>query len=129
MGMRTGLETRRMALDKDELIDRIRSAYDIEPDYPWLPDEDYAVFRHPGNRKWFALFMELPARRLGIRSEKSVSVVNVKCDPIDVRALHELDGIYHAYHMNKTHWISICLEEAPEALVCDLIEASFRLTA
>ena len=43
-------------------------------------------------------------------------------------ALHEVDGIYPAYHMNKTHWVSICLEEAPEGIVCDLIEASFRLT-
>ena len=70
-----------MALDKDELLDRIRSTYDVEPDYPWLPDEDYAVFRHPENRKWFALLMGLPARRLGIKGEKNVSVVNVKMRP------------------------------------------------
>ena len=37
--------------------------------------------RHPANRKWFALAMNIPARRLGLPSNARMDIVNLKCDP------------------------------------------------
>ena len=41
-----------------------------------------------------------------------------------------MEGIYPAYHMNKTHWISIALDDrVPRVLVQDLLDQSYASTA
>ena len=52
-------------MDRKELEGYILDTYGIEPDYPWKDQPDYAVFRHPANRKWFALIMRIPVDRIG----------------------------------------------------------------
>ena len=57
----------------------------------------------------------------------------------DYRAVEELtreafgsfgaaDGVYPAYHMNKLHWISVLLPDAPNDVVQFLLNASFEAT-
>ena len=42
----------------------------------------------------------------------------------------EVEGIYPAYHMNKTHWISIAMDDrVPRVLVQDLLDQSYASTA
>ena len=38
------------------------------------------------------------------------------------------DGVYPAYHMNKLHWISVLLSDAPDEVVEFLVNASFEAT-
>jgi predicted DNA-binding protein (MmcQ/YjbR family) len=38
------------------------------------------------------------------------------------------DGVYPAYHMNKPHWISVLLPDAPYDVVKFLLNASFEAT-
>ena len=38
------------------------------------------------------------------------------------------DGVYPAYHMNKFHWISVLLPDAPEDVVRFLVNVSFEAT-
>ena len=64
-----------------ELTQYIFDTYSVEPDYPFSDDNVSAVFRHPANRKWFALAMNIPARRLGLPSDARMDIVNLKCDP------------------------------------------------
>ncbi|MBP8681656.1 MAG: MmcQ/YjbR family DNA-binding protein [Clostridia bacterium] len=41
-----------------------------------------------------------------------------------------MEGIYPAYHMNKTHWISIAMDDrVPRVLVQDLLDQSYASTA
>lgn len=55
--------------------------------------------------------------------------VNVKCHPDDTPAwCHAFDAIVPAYHMNKTHWISLIMDGTlPDDLVKSLIETSWQL--
>ena len=58
-----------------------------------------------------------------------VDVVNLKCDPLEARALQEESGFYPAYHMNKRLWISVLLDgSVPAERVRALIDGSFELT-
>ena len=41
-------------MTRDELQRYIFDHYSTEPDYPWPGAPNHAVFRHGGNRKWFA---------------------------------------------------------------------------
>lgn len=54
-------------MDRAELESYISDHYSTEPDYPWADTPRSAVFRHAGNRKWFALITEVPRDRLGLR--------------------------------------------------------------
>lgn len=68
-------------MTRAELTRYIFDTYSVEPDYPFSDDNVSAVFRHPANCKWFALAMNIPARRLGLPSDARMDIVNLKCDP------------------------------------------------
>ena len=53
-------------MNREELEEWIREQYGAEPDHPWMDSPECAVFRHAGNRKWFALIMEVPKDKLGL---------------------------------------------------------------
>lgn len=53
-------------MNKFELTEYIAEIYSTDPDHPWASDPDNAVFRHAGNRKWFALIMDIPGARLNL---------------------------------------------------------------
>lgn len=39
-----------------------------------------------------------------------MNIVNLKCESDLIPNLIHENGIYPAYHMNKTHWISVDIE-------------------
>ncbi len=116
-------------MTREQLKRYILSSYGITEDYPFNNDNTSAVFRHPNNRKWFALMMNIPAEKLGIDSDKNIDIVNVKCDPLMIGSVVLENGIYPAYHMNKTNWISIALDgTCDDDKVKWLVDLSFDAT-
>ncbi|WP_203295393.1 MmcQ/YjbR family DNA-binding protein [Luteirhabdus pelagi] len=61
--------------------------------------------------------------------EKNPPFANLKCDPErSVGLREEYDGlIYGGYHMNKTLWNFVSIEQVPHSLVTDLIDHSYEL--
>ena len=58
---------------------------------------------------------------------ENIDVVNLKCDPL-MNVVTE-DGIFPAYHMSKTHWISVVLDgSVDEDKIKWLLNLSFELT-
>ena len=88
-------------MNREELEAYILNHYSAQPDYPWADMPRAAVFRHAGNRKWFALLMEVPRDKLGLPGTEMLDIVNFKCDPILIASLRGETGIFPAYHMNK----------------------------
>ena len=66
----------------------------------------------------------------GTGGTEFVNILNLKCEPELAAALAAgKRGIFPAYHMNKTHWISVCLNgSVSEEELDSLIELSFELT-
>ena len=58
--------------------------------------------------------MNIPKEKLGISSSEIIDIVNLKSDPILIGNLRNEKGIYPAYHMNKTYWISVALDGTVE---------------
>ena len=115
-------------MTKEELIQWVALRYSTDAEYPW-EDENF-IFRHTGNRKWFAVAMCIPYRRLGIDREGTVDIVDVKCGPLLMDAYRKLPGILPGYHMNKGSWITILLDGSVNLQeVCNMIDASFEMTA
>ncbi len=91
---------------------------------------DHEVFRHSGNRKWFAVIMDVPKCRLGLQDDGRMDVVNLKCDPILTGSLLLEEGFYPAYHMSKSRWISAALDGSiPNEKLEMLLDLSHRATA
>ncbi len=87
----------------------------ITEEFPF--DEQTLVFKVMG--KMFAL----------VALERIPSQANLKCDPeraIELR--EEYDGeIIPGYHMSKSHWNTVILENLPAKLIMELVDHSYDL--
>ena len=115
-------------MTKQSFFEYCLDVYGTSPDYPFDEDFETAVFRHTDNRKWFALSMSVSRRKFGLDSDEMIDVVNLKL-PIEMfGSFGKSDGVYPAYHMNKLHWISVLLPDAPDDVIHFLLNASFEAT-
>ena len=115
-------------MTKQSFFEYCLDVYGTSPDYPFDEDFETAVFRHADNRKWFALSMRVSRRKFGIDSDEVIDVVNLKLPTEMFGSFGAADGVYPAYHMNKLHWISVLLPDAPNDVVQFLLNASFEAT-
>jgi predicted DNA-binding protein (MmcQ/YjbR family) len=96
---------------------------------PFEKDQSIVVFRHHGNRKWFAVVMTIPQSRLGLDGNERIDIVNLKCAEELLDSLWQEDGIFPAYHMNKRHWITVALDgRVPTETLLWLLSISRDLT-
>ena len=116
-------------MTRDELQRYIFDHYSTEPDYPWADAPNHAVFRHGGNRKWFALVLDVPRNKLGLPGTQMIDVVNLKCDPDRAEALRLTNPeILPGFYMDKRRWIACLLDgELPDELLRQLAGESYRL--
>lgn len=116
-------------MTRQELERYILDAYPAEEDRPWLEYPQHQVFRHTGNKKWFALAMTLTRDKLGLEGGGFIDAVNLKCDPRLVPSLLGEPGFFPAYHMNKTHWLTAALDgTAEDEKLLFVLEMSYDLT-
>ena len=114
-------------MTRDGLVQYVSERFSTDAEYPW-EDESF-IFRHRSNRKWFAVAMRIPYRKLGMDADGSVDIVDVKCSPLLMGAYRGQPGILPGYHMNKEHWLTILLDgSADDELVKELLEISFDMT-
>ncbi len=116
-------------MNRVELETYITETYHVEKDYPWASYPSYAVFRHSGNRKWFAVVMDISKDKLGLHGVDMIEVVNLKCDPVLIGLLLTEPGFFPAYHMNKENWITVALDgSASDDKTKMLLDMSFEVT-
>lgn len=116
-------------MNAEEVRKHIYDTYGVEGDLPWA-DDDSTVFRHKGNRKWFALIMfGVDRARLKTAGEGAADALNLKCDPELALMVRDGSGILPAYHMNKEKWITVVLDgSVPAEQIKALIDVSYELT-
>ena len=113
---------------KQQFLDYCSGTYGTSPDYPFDDDFETAVLRHADNRKWYAIVMRVSRRKFGFDSDEVIDVVNLKLPTEMFGSFGEADGVFPAYHMNKLHWISVLLPDAPDDVVKFLVNVSFEAT-
>ena len=110
-------------MTRRELIELCLAHAGVYEDYPFdeIADENaWTVMRHRSSRKSFAFIFE----REGL-------CINLKCEPVKGDHLRQLfDAVTPAYHMNKTHWITVRPDgDVSQELLEELIDHSYDLTA
>ena len=115
-------------MTKQEFLEFCLDTYGTAADYPFDEDFETAVLRHSDNRKWYAIVMRVSLRKFGFDSDEVIDVVNLKLPTEMFGSFGAAEGVYPAYHMNKLHWISVLLPDAPDDVVRFLVNASFEAT-
>ena len=73
--------------------------------------------------------MNIPSRKIRPGGEGNIDVVNLKCAPEVIESIAGVEvGIYRAYHMNKTHWLTVALDECDNDTISWLLGISYDLT-
>lgn len=112
-----------------EVIDYARNTYGDELEYLWKKFPDNAVVRRKDNQKWYAALLTVSRRKLGFDSDEKVEILDLRMAPEDIE--NAVDGvkILPGYHMNKKHWITICLDGTVSIeKICKKIDESYSLT-
>ena len=115
-------------MTKQDFLEYCLNTYNTSPDYTFEEYFETAVLRHADNRKWYAIVMRVSRRKFGFNSDEVIDVVNLKLPTEMFGSFGAADGVYPAYHMNKLHWISELLPDAPEDIVQFLVNVSFEAT-
>ena len=104
---------------KQELIDFALTLSGAAADCPFEGDSETTVLRHSDTGKWFGIIM----------LHNGEHIVNLKCEPLHADFLRGVyKGVTPAYHMNKTNWISVALDEADDDEIKALLDMSYALT-
>ena len=115
---------------RERIIQHIQDRYAAEPGHLWARYPNYAVFRQSASRKWFAAVMDVAKKSIDLPGDGTADVMDLKCDPVLVGSLLAQDGFLPAYHMSKSSWISILLDETvPDEQIFPLIELSYDSVA
>ena len=102
--------------------------YGDEPEYLWEQYPEYAVLRRKDSRKWYALLMNIPCKRLGIDCDGMVEVVDLRFDVDELPNKIDNARYFAGYHMNKKHWITILLDgSVPLEEILGYVDESYAL--
>ena len=144
-------------MQKEELFAFAAALGGAVIDYPFQDDFETAVFRHAHTRRWFGIWLSVPCRLFGAENAGRGSAglfgaentgakntgrggadakntgaafcLNVKCPPDLIPLLTEQErGVYPAYHMNRTHWVTVRPCECADDTVRRLVQLSYTLT-
>ena len=116
--------------DKQFVLEYVKTLVGASYDCPFEEDFDTTVLRHKDSGKWFGIIMSVSGKKIGREDPAPLDVMNLKSNPEDSIVLFDLyHEIIPAYHMNKTHWISVPLDNSlSKSLVISLIDKSYYLT-
>ena len=105
----------------------IKERYNNDPEFLWKKFPGYAVYRNGNNSKWYGIIMNLDLSKLG-NSTGETEIINVKLNERKIQELLKKKGFYEAYHMSKTDWISIILNDTlNDDEIISLLDESYNL--
>ncbi len=110
------------------LVSFAEDAWGVRPEFLWADSPETSILRHPRTRKWFAAFQKVAKHKLGIPGDGSLEILNVKCDTDTLATLIGSEGFHPAYHMNKSHWLTVLLDgSVPDEMLSELTLTSYDL--
>ena len=111
-----------------EIVAYIKNKYGDELEFLWEKSPKTAVVRRKYSKKWYAVILTISKRKLNLNSDEAVEIINLHNSPEEIEKLIDNKKYFPAYHMNKKHWCTICLDGTVELKeVYKLIDISYEL--
>ncbi|EJU07830.1 MmcQ/YjbR family DNA-binding protein [Fusobacterium hwasookii] len=111
-----------------EIIDYINNKYGDKLEFLWEKSPKNAVVRRKSTKKWYAAMLTISKRKIGLNSDELVEIINLHNSQEEIEKLIDNKKYFPAYHMNKKHWCTICLDGTVELKeIYKLIDISYEL--
>ena len=94
----------------NRITNEIINKYGDEPEFLWKISPGSGVFRNPENKKWYLAILDVDRSKLQAGTKGLVEVADIKLAPEKIEKFIKEKHFYPAYHMNKKHWFTICLD-------------------
>lgn len=112
------------------IVSFIEDNFGAQPEFLWEKYPNYAAFRIADNEKWFAIIMTVDRSKVGLSGHGNIEIIVLKDTPENIEARVDGKKFFKAYHMNKKHWYTICLNgSVQDTEIQKLIFASYELVA
>lgn len=95
---------------RTRILDYVAERYQSYPQFPWKSAPEHGTLK-TAKGKWYGVIMHIPYRSLGIDVDGMTDVCNLKNCPEFIQELIDYKCFYPAYHMNKTYWFTILLDQ------------------
>lgn len=105
----------------------LKEKYNTTPEFLWEKFPNYGIFRNT-NHKWYGIIMNINKNKLE-QEDLEIEIMNIKISKEKLPQLLKKKGFYPAYHMNKTTWVSIILDDtvSDDEIMLYIIE-SYKLS-
>ena len=111
-----------------EVINYIKNKYGDELEFLWEKSPNNAVIRRKSSNKWYAVILTISKRKLNLDSDELIEIINLHNSPEEIEKIIGNKKYFPAYHMNKKHWCTICLDGTVELKeIYKLIDVSHEL--
>ena len=111
-----------------EIIDYINNKYGDKLEFLWEKSPKNAVIRRKSSNKWYAVILTISKRKLNLNSDEIIEVINLHNITKEIEKFIDNKRYFPAYHMNKKHWRTICLDGTVELKeIYELIDISYEL--
>ena len=111
-----------------EIINYVKNKYEDKLEFLWEKSPKNAVLRRKSSNKWYAVILTVSKRKLNLDSDEIIEVINLHNSPEEIEKLIDNKKYFPAYHMNKKHWCTICLDGTVELEgIYKLIDVSYEL--
>lgn len=91
------------------VIKYVKEKYAGKLEFLWEKSNN-AIVRHQDSKKWYLALLTISKEKLGLKSSDLVEIIDLKMPPEEIEKLVDNKKIFPGYHMNKKHWITICLD-------------------
>ena len=111
-----------------EIIEYVKNKYGDELEFLWEKSPKNAVIRRKSSNKWYAVILTISKRKLNLDCDEIIEVINLHNIAEEIEKLIDNKRYFPAYHMNKKHWCTICLDGTVELKeIYKLIDKSYEL--
>ena len=111
-----------------EIINYVKNKYENKLEFLWEKSPKNAVLRRKSSNKWYAVILTISKRKLNLDSDEIIEIINLHNSPEEIEKLIDNKQYFPAYHMNKKHWCTICLDGTVELEeIYKLIDISYEL--
>lgn len=112
----------------NDAINYIQQKYHHHLEFLWDKFPENAIVRRSDNKKWYAVFLTVSRNKLGLSGNEKIEIIDLRAEPEEIKTLIDHKKYFGGYHMNKKHWITICLDHSVSVEeIYARIDTSFHL--
>jgi len=107
-----------------------KEKYGIDPEILPFSHEDYEIYRHTENGKWFGVFIVKERSAFGMDGDGPAEILCVKPkDRFFTDFLTQQPGYLRGYPSSKWNWVSMALDgTVPFEDICRWLDESYQVT-